>query len=101
MGAKRAKCPQCGQPVRVPAADPATLPPTPAPARAADRPTVTAGGATAPRPGPAAEASGDTVAGRPAGSGAAAELTAFLAPAQAPDELGRLGPYRVLKVLGA
>jgi serine/threonine protein kinase len=25
---------------------------------------------------------------------------AFLAPAQAPDELGRLGPYRVLKVLG-
>ena len=25
----------------------------------------------------------------------------FLAPAQAPDELGRLGPYRVLKVLGA
>jgi WD40 repeat protein len=27
-------------------------------------------------------------------------LTDFLAPAQAPDELGRLGPYRVLKVLG-
>jgi len=25
---------------------------------------------------------------------------AFLAPAQAPDELGRLGPFRVLKVLG-
>src|SRR5262249_46967594 len=24
----------------------------------------------------------------------------FLAPPQAPDELGRLGPYRVLKVLG-
>jgi serine/threonine protein kinase/thiol-disulfide isomerase/thioredoxin len=29
-----------------------------------------------------------------------APLYAFLAPAQAPDELGRLGPYRVLKVLG-
>jgi serine/threonine protein kinase len=28
------------------------------------------------------------------------ELTAFLAPAQAADELGRLGPYRVLAVLG-
>ncbi|MCI0460824.1 MAG: serine/threonine protein kinase [Gemmataceae bacterium] len=28
-------------------------------------------------------------------------LTALLAPAQAPDELGRLGKYRVLKVLGA
>ena len=25
----------------------------------------------------------------------------FLAPPQAPDEIGRLGPYRVLKVLGA
>jgi serine/threonine protein kinase len=28
-------------------------------------------------------------------------LTEFLAAAQAPDELGRLGPYRVLQVLGA
>jgi WD40 repeat protein/serine/threonine protein kinase len=29
------------------------------------------------------------------------ELCAFLAPAQGPGELGRLGPYRVLEVLGA
>ena len=29
------------------------------------------------------------------------ELLDFLAPAQAPDELGRLGPYRVLAILGA
>src|SRR5207253_4162715 len=28
------------------------------------------------------------------------EYTEFLAPAQAPDEIGRLGPYRVLQVLG-
>jgi hypothetical protein len=28
-------------------------------------------------------------------------LTNFLAPPQAPDEMGRLGPYRVLKVLGS
>jgi hypothetical protein len=28
------------------------------------------------------------------------ELTAFLAPARAPDEIGRLGPYRSLAVLG-
>src|SRR5207302_2515059 len=28
-------------------------------------------------------------------------LTDFLAPPQAPDEIGRLGDYRVLKVLGA
>jgi tetratricopeptide (TPR) repeat protein len=32
----------------------------------------------------------------PAGS-----LVAFLAPPQGPDELGRLGPYRVLQVLGS
>jgi formylglycine-generating enzyme required for sulfatase activity len=31
----------------------------------------------------------------------AKETYAFLAPPQAPDELGRLGPYRVLKVLGS
>jgi serine/threonine protein kinase/WD40 repeat protein len=34
------------------------------------------------------------------GAGKAGELTAFLAPAQAPDELGRLRGYRVLEVLG-
>lgn len=28
------------------------------------------------------------------------ELTSFLAPAQQPDELGRLGNYRILKILG-
>src|SRR5207247_1124736 len=32
---------------------------------------------------------------------AAEELSDFLAPAEAPDELGRLGPYRILRVLGA
>jgi serine/threonine protein kinase len=31
---------------------------------------------------------------------APAELLQFLAPAQGPDELGRLGPYRILAVLG-
>jgi WD40 repeat protein len=34
------------------------------------------------------------------GAGEGAELYNFLAPARAPDEIGRLGPYRVLKVLG-
>ena len=33
-------------------------------------------------------------------AGKDSELTAFLAPAQAPDELGRLGGYRILQVLG-
>jgi serine/threonine protein kinase len=31
---------------------------------------------------------------------AAGEAYAFLAPAERPDELGRLGPYRILRVLG-
>ena len=44
------------------------------------------------------EASQETIG---SGSAVAAELTDFLAPPQAPDEMGRLGPYRVLKVLGA
>src|SRR5262249_9327437 len=34
-------------------------------------------------------------------SGPSEELYEFLAPPQAPDELGRLGPYRVQQVLGA
>ena len=33
--------------------------------------------------------------------GPSPHLWDFLAPAQKPDEIGRLGPYRVLKVLGA
>jgi hypothetical protein len=32
--------------------------------------------------------------------GHAAELLELLAPAQSPDELGRLGPYRILAILG-
>jgi Leucine-rich repeat (LRR) protein len=38
---------------------------------------------------------------RPAPDGQEWELCECLAPAQSPDELGRLGPYRVLQVLGA
>jgi WD40 repeat protein/serine/threonine protein kinase len=37
---------------------------------------------------------------RPAGD-ESKDLSDFLTPPQAPDELGRLGPYRVLQVLGA
>jgi serine/threonine protein kinase len=43
---------------------------------------------------------GESATGSP-GKGPASELYDFLAPPQNPDELGRLGPYRVLKVLGA
>jgi serine/threonine protein kinase len=37
----------------------------------------------------------------PSPSGPTAETFAFLAPSQEPGEIGRLGPYRILKVLGA
>jgi hypothetical protein len=41
----------------------------------------------------------DTAASDP-GVGPASAPIDFLAPAQQPDELGRLGPYRILKMLG-
>ena len=80
-------CPGCGRAVPVPGAagaeQTAPLPP--------------------PDPGSAGSDFGSSDANTlgdehvPAGS----ELTDFLAPPQAPDEIGRLGPYRVLQVLGA
>jgi serine/threonine protein kinase len=53
-------------------------------------------------PAPATTRSPDHTPVRPsARNPAAAELlSAILAPPEAPDELGRLGPYRVLQVLG-
>ncbi len=81
-----AQCPQCGGQVPVPASA------ADSPAGAA-RTTVTASPAetqTAPtRPQPAVSA------------GAAAAFADLLAPPLLPGELGRLGPYRVLKLLGA
>src|SRR5205807_4903647 len=51
---------------------------------------------------PAPPPSGPPTAAPPSPcAGVPAEFYDFLAPAQAPDELGRLGPYRVLRVLGA
>jgi serine/threonine protein kinase len=111
LAGKRAKCPRCGQPVRVPERQPlqgvggdaATLLPR------GDRPGEDEG-MTAPPPAPLAEG-GAPVETSPslqtqAAPGADGMLAAtradftFLAPAQAADELGRLGPYRVLDVLG-
>jgi hypothetical protein len=80
---KRVRCPHCKQAVSVPAggtaaslADARTLAPA--------HPNVTAVA------GSSSGAEGSTTK----------ELSDFLAPAQAPDELGRLGSYRILKILG-
>jgi serine/threonine protein kinase len=80
-------CPHCRQPVSVPAS--LLTPPAPTP-------LVAPGG---PAPFPATLADARTLSIGP--GGVPPELTDFLQPAQAPDEVGRLGGYRILKVLGS
>lgn len=108
LAGKKVKCPGCGHAVPVPA-------PTPAPA-------LSGSGKQTPVPLPSPESSDSERATQPPEAGRIAtqeepaqqtiaderaagqpppELTDFLAPPQSPGELGRLGPYRVLSVLGA
>ena len=114
LAGKKVKCPGCGQPVVVPAL--ATTP-----ARQEDRivpSSVLPGGEALTLPpqnsGQAekeslSNAEGETGLGARQGQetqafiaeGPSPQSYDFLAPAQKPDEIGRLGPYRVLKVLGA
>ena len=114
---KKCRCGHCGQIVGVPPAASVTID-----GRSAERSSGLSQPANAP---PLAErAEGDaaqdsaidqqTLPPEPAGSGAdrsraslsasasseAAELVDFLAPPQGPDEIGRLGDYRILDVLG-
>jgi DNA-directed RNA polymerase subunit RPC12/RpoP len=85
---KKVQCPACRQVVQAPPASPA------APAAKVSPPVV----AQSPTAAPGATVGlGEAI---PGAEGSDRELSAFLAPAQAADELGRLGPYRVLKVLG-
>jgi formylglycine-generating enzyme required for sulfatase activity len=93
LAGQRDICPHCEKQLLVPA---------PAPAAVAALPVV------APPPTPAAAIPSDlgtTVAAAlpddtPSSPEVAAAKLAFLAPPEKPDELGRLGSYRVLKVLG-
>ncbi len=106
LAGKKGKCPHCKQAVRVPAAA--------AGVRKRDRQAAApAAGTMAPEPGSRQEKStlgGVNSLSRITGSSADQPQPAnakktqhydFLAPPQAADELGRLGPYRVLQVLGA
>ncbi len=107
LAGKKVKCPRCGQPTPVPEPALAT-PPGPA---AVPPPGDREAPPTLPPDPPAGPTSGDTHSDLARGSqeatspgvtgDAPSELTEFLAPAQSPGELGRLGPYRVLKILGA
>jgi WD40 repeat protein/serine/threonine protein kinase len=104
LAGRKIKCPSCQQVVRVPAgsAD-AKQQAQPGSARAVGLPGA---------PGEESVSEARTLAGSASPSAqpatgtyhpeepAAKDLYDFLAPPQAPDELGRLGPYRVLQVLG-
>jgi WD40 repeat protein len=79
----RIACPYCGLAVDVPAA-----------AAPADAPTKVP---TSPTP---AVLSGTLDGVDLASAGKSMDLREFLAPAEGPDEMGRLGHYRILKVLG-
>jgi WD40 repeat protein/serine/threonine protein kinase len=86
LGGKQGRCPKCSRSLRIPRPDE----PVTQPADLADEATLP------PPDGKQSETRSEAGAGKPP-----AELYSFLAPAKKPDELGRLGPYRVLKVLGA
>src|SRR5690242_10486486 len=117
LAGKKARCPQCGRAVPIPSARTlaAAGPPAATATRDAGSPVSLppagaslSDAATLPPPqSPAQNTASDSGASRgdylhpAAADPGQAELTAFLAPAQQPGELGRLGPYRVLKVLGA
>jgi formylglycine-generating enzyme required for sulfatase activity len=105
LAGQKVKCPGCGQVMLVPAKvqapaarapvapfdDAPTLPPAAgkAPARPADLPTD---------PPPShSDLTNDPAAPE---AGHDSSLTSFLAPPQADDELGRLGGFRILKILG-
>src|SRR5438045_893919 len=99
---KMVKCPACAKVLAVPAkvqalssgAAPASAQPMPSLAPTVDHPP--AKDVTSPPPG----LSDATKSPVPTGSDHDSSLTAFLAPPQADDELGRLGGFRILKILG-
>ena len=105
LAGKKVKCPGCGQVIAVPApvaapseSEMQTLPPEPfqqaagqAPAEKAPRDTPT------PSPSDPPDATHAHDDEQPAQD---VSLTDFLAPAEAADELGLLGKYRILQVLG-
>jgi formylglycine-generating enzyme required for sulfatase activity len=112
LAGKKVKCPGCRKPVAVPQPAASISPPPSSRAEPA-RPPAGADERTLPPKKPDATNSladaeghtdlgggrkGDATQGMP---GTGVELTEFLAPAEQPDEIGRLGGYRVLKVLGS
>ena len=112
LAGKKVKCPGCGEVTAVPAAVAAhssvneemrTLPPTPvAEPSHEDARTIppTSADADSKLTNPPLSNPDHTMPTNAVDTGHESSLTDFLAPAQAADELGRLGKYRILKILG-
>src|SRR4051794_12681500 len=106
LAGKKIKCPACGQLVPVPSssagmategADAAPRPAVPAAAGEINQTLELPHGRATDMAPEDASSAGDTHHAAPGkASSYPPEVTEFLAPAQAPDEIGRLGPYRVL-----
>jgi serine/threonine protein kinase len=117
-GGKKAQCPGCGQVVPVPTENSARLGRRPRgsglssagsresqalepiylePTRTLPRPPVS----VSPGPGPALYDLPTRIEPVDPTAEPVTDLTACLAPPQAADEIGRLGPYRVLEILGS
>jgi serine/threonine protein kinase/Tol biopolymer transport system component len=101
LAGKQGKCPECKTPIQVPAAGRLSL--SPKAAATADMPTLPPerGGSpldvpSLPRLIPQPSQTQPLL-----DAALSADLYGFLAPPQQDDELGRLGPYRVLKIIGA
>jgi hypothetical protein len=106
LAGRHARCPHCKAPLCVPGDAPAGGPPsardTLPPAEAGPTPPPADEWATLPpKPLRGGSRSAAPLPLPPENPAPAPELTDFLAPAQGPGELGRLGHYRVLRVLGA
>ncbi len=106
LAGKQVRCPQCNQVVPVPALTASAVPQgTPA----ADPEAISGAGSAVPVPHeetaegsvPAQAPPPETISPQPDNAEPTPDLYSFLAPPQAADELGRLGSYRVLQVLGA
>src|SRR5262245_55575933 len=95
LASKPMRCPRCRQAVQLPAA-PAATPSRPGPIAPTMLPR--------PAPAPAPPLGSDTEAAGATGGNPAPDTRQprheILAPPQGPDEMGRLGRYRVLEVLG-
>ena len=106
-GSKRATCPDCGKAVAIPADEPSVMGrrrgvgarsgSVPAVTRITPKPASHHGAETCPEARPPIHEEPTRVEDHTIPR---VELD-FLAPAREPDEIGRLGPYRVLGIVGA